>query len=166
MITQAKLKERLFYDAESGEFIWLVARRKDRLGKVAGANHSKGYRVICISGNYYFCHRLAWLYVHGKWPDGQIDHINANKSDNRISNLRDVSGSQNRQNIYAAMASNKSSGVLGVHWHKRGGKWRSSIRANGKQIHLGLFDSIEEAKGAYLKAKKEFHPFGEIAKCH
>ena len=104
----------------------------------------------------YLGYRLAWLYVHGKLPDGDIDHINGKPSDDRIKNLRDVSRSVNLQNQRAAR-SNNSSGLLGVFFQKTMNKWTSKIQLDWKTKSLGYFDTAEEAHAAYLKAKRELH---------
>jgi hypothetical protein len=99
-------------------------------------------------------HRAAWLYVHGKWPNGQIDHINGDRSDNRISNLRDVSHSVNQQNVHRPRRDN-ASGFLGVTRQKN--LWTSQVTVSGKTLHLGLFKTPEEAASAYLEAKRKHH---------
>ena len=95
-ITQAKLKELLSYDPETGDFTWLVGRKM--AGKKAGSPHNQGYFTIRISRKLYLSHRLAWLYVYGAFPKIDLDHINGVKSDTRIDNLRECSESQNQWN--------------------------------------------------------------------
>lgn len=161
MITQARLKEVVSYDPETGVFTWHNVR-SDMHGKEAGWSDKYGYRHFQVDGKYYSAHRMAWLYVHGRMPSGHIDHIDRSTNNNRIANLRDVTPAQNLQNIEGPRPHNKSSGVLGVSWHKKGKRWRAMICVNRKQIHIGFFDSKEEAGKAYLLAKKQFHPFGEV----
>jgi len=157
-ITQQQLMELLKYDAHSGVFIWLVDRgRKAKAGAVAGCIRPDGYRSIIICGRSYRAHRLAWLYVHGKWPVLDIDHLNGNGDDNRIANLRDVTTSVNCQNQRRATVKNVS-GVLGVSFHKRTGKYQAKIKLDGKSIYLGLFATPELAGDAYLQAKRSLHP--------
>ena len=99
MLTQAELKQLLIYDPVTGVFINRVTRNSQALiGNEAGTNHPDGYRHMKINHKCYLAHRLAWLYVHGEWPDGQIDHINGNRKDNRIENLRLVCNKQNSEN--------------------------------------------------------------------
>lgn len=95
-------------------------------------------------------HRLAWLYVYGEWPDAEIDHINGNTGDNRISNLRPATRAQNGAN--RGRQTNNASGVKGVCWHAQSGKWRAMIRISGKSRHLGLFNDIGAAAAAYARA--------------
>jgi hypothetical protein len=99
-LTAERLREILGYDPETGLFTRLVRTGRIRAGEVAGTAHSRGYRSIVIDGRVYLSHRLAWLYVHGEWPPEQIDHINRNRADNRLVNLRAAKQSQN--NVRAA----------------------------------------------------------------
>lgn len=108
----------------------------------------------------YAAHRLAWLIVTGRWPEHTIDHINGDPSDNRFCNLREATAAENLRHR-GIMKSNKS-GVKGVHWFKQYNKWRAIIVARGKQIFLGHFDNIEDAKAAYRQAAVELH--GEFAR--
>lgn len=156
-LTAARLRELLHYDPETGVFVRLNSMRSDRIGKQATGLHSKGYARIFVEDRKHYAHRLAWLYVHGKWPDGDIDHINHDKTDNRIENLRDVSRSTNAENLIGAKSHNRSSGLLGVSWHKAAAKWSASIQTEGVPRHLGLFQTKREAHDAYLKAKRSLH---------
>lgn len=157
-LTAERLKDILQYDRDSGVFTWLIAMKGTHKGSVAGStNRVTGYLSVCIGDSRYYQHRLAWLYEHGGWPDGQIDHINGDKSDNRINNLRDVTSSENQQNKRAA-ASNSASGYLGVIFNKQCGKWQARITVVGKQYHIGLFDDPKDAYEAYVLAKRERHP--------
>ena len=118
---------------------------------MADASNGALYRRIQLDGRKYKAHRLAWLYLFGEWPKGQIDHINRNSLDNRIANLRDVSQSENQHN--RPEQANNTSGVKGVHWHKQKMRWQAAIRINGKLIHLGLFGTKEEAAYARFHAE-------------
>jgi hypothetical protein len=126
---------------------------------LAGSKDRKGYVIIRVDNNVYKAHRLAWLYVYGEWPDGEIDHINRNKSDNRIENLRVVTRSQNQMNI--AAYSNNSAGIKGVVWHEGRQHWRAYIKIDGQLIDLGHFSDIDDAKQARLEAETEL--FGKFA---
>jgi len=152
-----ELRATLNYDHLTGLFTWAVRRKGGRgIGKKAGFIMSHGYVGICIGGRDYTAHRLAWLHVHGVWPTANIDHINGNRSDNRIANLRDVNQSVNMQNVYAPKSNNKS-GYRGVSWHKQRNKFTARIKVDGKYRSLGLHDSAEAAAAAYMKSKRALH---------
>ena len=105
----------------------------------------------------YLAHRLAWLYVYGVWPVGQVDHINHNRADNMIKNIRDTTSFGNQQNQIKANVRNKSTGLLGTSFHKGTGKYQAKIVCNGKQIYIGIFETAKEAHKAYLKTKRKLH---------
>ena len=152
-----KLKDALNYNPDTGEFIWKISKSGNRgIGSIIGTVDFKGYLRVKFENNSYYGHRLAWLYTHGKWPDGVIDHIDGNPLNNRISNLRDVSHSVNSQNQVKRRSDNKS-GFLGVSFDMNAGKFRAVIQAGGRSKHLGLFLNPEEAHDAYLAAKRELH---------
>lgn len=158
MLTQERLKELLDYDPETGVFV----RKKNvrggfSIGDIAGTINDNGYRIINIDGKRYRAHRLAWLYVYGVHPSAYLDHINRDRSDNRINNLREVNKQQNSWNHGGNIAN--TSGFTGVSWHKKSNKWRAAIRVNYVQRALGYFDTKEEAHAAYVQAKVEHHNF-------
>ncbi len=156
ILTQERLKELLHYNPETGIFTWKISPRANvKSGNVAGYS-AHGHIQITIDRKAYMSHRLAWLYVHGTWPIGQIDHINCIKTDNRIINLRDVSHSVNMQNIHNPQKNN-SCNYRGVYFFKPMNKYASRIRANGKSYFLGYFDKAEDAGMAYVKAKSNLH---------
>jgi hypothetical protein len=115
-----------------------------------------------IDGKRYLAHRLAWLYTHGAWPHKLLDHRNRVTGDNRIDNLREATGSQNKANQLTN--TNNTSGFKGVYWSKQNAKWQAGIRHQGKQKHLGCFNTKEDAHTAYCTAatqlKGEFAYFG------
>lgn len=151
------LRELLSYDHDTGQFTRLKAvARKTKVGSIAGWKDAQGYIQVTVNGNRHKAHRLAWLYVYGHWPTGQIDHINGNRSDNRLLNLRDASHGENVQNRRRAN-SNSKTGILGVSLHRPTGRWKAQIRIDQKSIHLGLFDTKEAARDAYLTAKRRIH---------
>lgn len=157
-LNSTRLKELLKYDSETGIFTWIVKRRGTKKSKIAGTVHPKyKYHYICIDEQKYFLHRLAWFYMYDKWPDSQLDHINHNKSDNRIFNLREVTAAQNMQNVRAAR---NPSGLIGITFSRN--RWVPSIRVNGVKKYLGVYKTPEEAHAAYIKAKRELHPFGTL----
>jgi hypothetical protein len=154
MITQKYLKERLNYNHVTGEFIWINSKSNGtRNGSVAGGMAGKGYRRIMIDGFNYKEHRLAWLYFHGSLPS-MLDHINGNRSDNRIKNLRIVSPIENQRNMKAY--STNTSGIVGVRFDKRMKKWHARINVKSKSIHLGVFSNKEDAIKKRIAAEKEY----------
>ena len=158
-LTAERLRELLHYDPETGIFIWRVniAHSRSKSGATAGNFNQDGYRIIGIGRRSYCAGRLAWLYIHGCWPTKKIDHRNGQVSDNKITNLRDVSTSVNGQNQRKAMSSNYSCGLLGVTFNKRAKKWQASIELDGKSHYIGLFQSPVAAHTAYLSAKRILH---------
>jgi len=121
-------------------------------GSVAGCTDRDGYLKVCIKSRFYRLHRLAWLYIYGTWPKNQIDHINRNRSDNRICNLRDVTNQQNMCN--AGTYNTNTSGRAVVYWDKRDSRWRACIVNKGKYLSLGYFKTFDEAVAARLAAER------------
>lgn len=150
------------YDPETGVFTRrrAVGRHgRHKKGTIAKAANSRGYTVIRVDGVLHGAHRLAWLYHHGEWPN-VIDHINGDRSDNRICNLRNVTQTENMQNLKKAPINSKS-GLLGAHLFPRCKRWTARIRINGVSRRLGLFDTAQEAHEAYMAAKRRYHSTGE-----
>ena len=147
-----KFKEELQYDPFTGRFLRLKAKKIERIGLYAEKEHPNGYLQIYVLNKNYLAHRLAWFFYYGVWPEKQIDHINENKKDNRICNLRDVSQSINLANQKNPQRNN-TSGYRGVSYKKRDAKFQAQIFVNKKYISIGYFDSAEEAHKAYLKFK-------------
>ena len=144
------MKDLLSYDPLTGVFRWKVARGHIvKAGDVAGSTRPDGYHSIYVQGKRYLAHRLAWYFVHGDWPEGEIDHVDGNRSNNAISNLEDVTG---RENVRRGMARyGKKSGLpVGVSIHYNG--FRADACINGKPTYLGRFDHPEQAHQAYLEA--------------
>lgn len=155
-ISQARLKALLNYDPDTGVFTYAMPRPKVRVGNVAGHVHKgHGYRQIKLDGVMYLAHRLAWLYVHGEWPTDLLDHINRNRLDNRIVNLRQSDKFLNRQNV--AVPCNSTSGVTGVTWNKVLQKWHARISLRGRRHHVGWYYSKEEAVDARKRAQAAMH---------
>lgn len=151
-----KVKQLFDYDPKTGVLRWRVSRRgKTTPGQVAGNIQGNGYRYVPFCGRLIGAHRVIWLYVNGVWPTGDIDHINRDRGDNRIENLRDVTRSQNMRNSIRKRTN--ASPYQGVCFDKASGKWMASITTNYKQMHLGRYDTAEEAHNAYVKASKEIH---------
>ena len=152
----------LAYDPETGKFHWLA--RPDRSpqwnGRYAGTEAgsliaSTGYLSIRLDSKAYQAHHLAWLIVHGNLPPVSIDHINRDKTDNRIANLRLATLAEN--NLNAPIRSNNTSGFKGVSLHRATGKWMAMIAVGGRSTYLGLFASKQEAADAYAAAGRRLH---------
>jgi hypothetical protein len=151
------LRKRLRYEPETGKLFWLECEEVHRSGRAA---HNKeaftpktkhGYLHGSIDGKKLYSHRVAWAIYHGAWPQKQVDHINGDRADNRISNLREVSNAENAKNR-GLMPHNKS-GVCGVYWCKANQNWVASIKMDGKNKHLGSFSDISDAKEARKEAQ-------------
>lgn len=151
-----EIKNFLDYCPETGLFTWVVDAAKNvKAGKIAGCIQSHGYIYIALKKKRYSAHRLAWFFCYGKWPTKHIDHINGNKTDNRIENLREATTSENGQN--RAANKNTKTGFKGVTAHNK--KFRAEITHQGKTHYLGVFMTAKEASEAYKKAAKQLHPF-------
>lgn len=173
--TVAELAAILDYDRESGRLTWSprgpeeftcvenertrVASRwnKLRAGKEAGHVVDAGYRVVCIEGKTYQSHRIAVALTIGQWPDGEVDHINHDRTDNSLRNLRVVTSAENSRN--RSLPRHSTSGAIGVHFHRPSGKWHARIWAGDKRIHIGSFERREDAEAARICASAEngFH---------
>ena len=162
-ITPEIVRELLDYDPETGALTWREREEKwfktgraystwnsRYAGKSAlSSNSGQGYLRGRILGHFRFAHRVAYAHFHGAWPSQEIDHINQDRSDNRIKNLREVSHSQNMRN--QSRRSDNTSGYCGVHRDKKRGGWEARITIKGRYTHLGYFDS----KTAAINARKE-----------
>jgi hypothetical protein len=153
------VSEYLKYYPNTGLFYWIKNTGKKNANSLAGSYMSKGYKQIGFKGKMVLAHRLAWFFEYGVFPAFDIDHVNGNKDDNSIINLRECTNAQNSQNETKARINNLT-GFLGV--IRNGDRYLSRITLNGKGIRLGLFNTAQEAHEAYLKAKRELHEFCTI----
>lgn len=156
-MTQERLKSLLRYDPETGVFVWLVKPSKRRaLGSIAGGiDRGLGYVVIRIGGISFLAHRLAWLYMTGEWPHGIVDHQDTVRSNNRWTNLRDVTNAVNMQNQRRATAGSRS-GLLGA-IALPNGRFQAMIKINGKSRHISMHDTAAAAHQAYVTMKRQVH---------
>ena len=146
----------LEYNQETGQFIWKLSTCKTKAGSVAGYINSNGYMIVGLFGKKYRLHRLAWLLTHGQWPDGTIDHINCNRTDNRLCNLRNVSQSVNVQNVRSPTAAN-TSGFLGVYWSDKRRGFMASVKLKKKGKRRGPYKTAERAYVSYVHLKRMHH---------
>jgi hypothetical protein len=175
LLSPELLRKLLRYQPETGKLFWLRRDSNqfpcDRIAnswnaRCAGkeaftADNGVGYRIGAVFGIKLKAHRVCWAIAKGRWPEGEIDHINGIKSDNRLCNLRDATRSQNQHNRGAY--ANNESGFKGVHWSKSKNGWGAQISIHGKSAWLGLFDTPEAAHAAYCKASAELHgEFGRV----
>lgn len=145
----------LSYDAHTGELRWASPGKKRVVGALAGTKDTTGYLRVRYDGKRVLVHRLCWFIHTGRWPESQIDHRNGNKSDNRASNLREASAQQNQHNV--GLRRDNESGFKGVCFCRRTGKWSANIRTDGKNKHLGRFNTKEEAARAYQEKSMVLH---------
>lgn len=162
MVTQKELHD-LFGYREDGNLVRRVAVRGPggQIGRAIGSTSNGGkkrpdkkYRITKISGEYYYVHKLIYLFHHGYMPE-QVDHINRDALDNRIENLREATGSQNCAN--RKLFKNNTSGARGVSWDKTRGKWAAHASVNGVQKKLGYYDDLEAAAEQAKNARIKFH---------
>lgn len=156
-LTQERLRELLHYAPDTGVFTWRVDRSpRVRAGDRPASPTKAGYLRAGVDGQLHYLHRLAWLYVHGEWPAGVVDHVNGDRTDNRIENLRDVAHAVNMQNLKRARVDNKTK-LLGVYLRKDTGRYSANLKAPEGKRSLGCFATAEEAHVAYINAKRNMH---------
>ena len=153
MLTQEDALSLFEYNPDSGYLIWKTNIGRGRKRKRAGTKHIEGYRSITVRGFRLLEHRLIWLFVYGNFPEGDIDHINGIRDDNRLINLRNVSRNHNNLN---------RSGDIGVCFYSRDSIWVAYIGVNYMKIHLGRFKTKEEAVLARKNAEEFYYPSVKI----
>lgn len=156
-LTIPLLRELLDYDPDTGAFKWAVDRSNVKAGTPTGCTAVNGYTIIRICGKAMLAHRLAWMHFYQEDPPKLIDHINGEKTNNRIKNLRAGDKVLNGQNQRKAQANNKSSGLLGVAYIRHIKKFAAYIDKDGRRQYLGWFADKNEAHAAYIEAKRELH---------
>ena len=151
------LKKYFAFDPETGVLKWIVKHGNRRPGHVAGCLTDCGYLVASLDGIQYRVHRIGWALHYGEWPVSGLDHINTDKTDNRIVNLRLASDWENQANV-GKMSKPASSVHKGVVWHKKSQRWRARIRVHGRgRLDLGCFKNEEDAARAYAEAAALYH---------
>ena len=151
-----RLHEVLVYNADTGALVWAKYSRRVQAGSTAGhCDRLSGYIVVWVDGKNYRAHRIAWKLHYGVDPVGEMDHVNGNRSDNRIANLRCCSPAENLWNSKTRRDS--STGYKGVTYQKRSGKFVARIATNKTQKYLGLFEEASMAHEAYRNASKVLH---------
>lgn len=178
-LTYDEISKLLKYDPETGKFYWLPrpvemfpgtgfkggaeSKAKTWNARYAGKEaftslHNRGYVQGGILGRGYLAHRVAWVLTTGEWPRDQIDHINGDRTDNRICNLREVSNAENARNM--SVSKRNKSGVVGVFWDGRLKKWTACIGENSRTKYLGSFEDLQQAIAARERAlaERKFHP--------
>lgn len=167
--TPEVLRQLLRYEPETGKLFWKERGPEQAVWNRAWAGKETftapsghGYRVGHINGRKYYAHRVAFACFHGKWPDEHVDHINGDRGDNRIANLRPASNSENMRNMRTPR-SNKS-GAKGVSWSSNRMKWEARIRTGNGSKFLGHFDTVSDAAEAYKRAARQYH--GSFARMH
>lgn len=157
-ITHKRLLEVLTYDPTTGEFTANINRGPLKAGQKLGNPHKDGYVRLMIDRKEYLGHRLAWLYMTGEWPNGELDHKNRIRSDNRWENLRLATGHGNWQNI--VLPKSNTSGAKGICYDKSHGRWKVQIGHNGQRISLGYYSDLEDAK--QVRAEAAYRLYGEF----
>lgn len=163
-LTLFELRDHMKYDPETGIFIRLKSRFKKYVGKQAGFVNEHGYVILGILGNVCRAHQLAWLYIYGEYPSQPLDHIDGDRANNAIQNLRLTDVVSNSHNIHKAYSNNVTTGLLGANYCKTNKKYLSRIMVKGKMHNLGRFSNAIDAHNAYMTAKAELHPSSTAAK--
>lgn len=156
LLSAREARRLLDYDPLTGAMRWKIWPRTGRPnGREIRATNAQGYRVVTVGGRQYRVHRVAWLVTYGVWPKELLDHVNGIRTDNRLINLREANRAENNRN--RGMSRNNTTGFKGVIFCRDRNKWQAKIYRNNKAVHLGRFNSPQEAYAAYCKASREYH---------
>ncbi|AUX94248.1 HNH endonuclease [Mixta gaviniae] len=155
LLTHEYLIDNLYYNKETGLFTWVKPRKRITVGSYAGCQNLAGYITICLDKKIYRAHRLAWFFINGSWPDGEIDHINGIKTDNRISNLRQATRSENQRNQNAPKTN--TSGIKGVSWDKKHKRWHAQCMVDKKLYNIGRYKDKADAEIAVRLFRTRHH---------
>jgi hypothetical protein len=161
--TIEEIQELVRVDISTGDVVWAKNRKgRARAGDRVGSVGSHGYFETSIANKRVLLHHVVWASAYGEWPTDGIDHIDGDRQNNAISNLRLATKSQNGRN--RPKQANNKSGCKGVSWHAQAQKWRATIMHNRKQHYLGLFDDVETAAAAYRSASVRLHgEYGRVS---
>ena len=159
-LTAERLRALIDYNPSTGEMTWRVSRGNVAAGAPVAVSLSRGYRIMGVDYIKYPAHRLAWLYVHGEWPNQHLDHINGIRADNRMCNLREATGTQNNMN--SDRRCDSSNLFRGVTFNKQKRRWQAKY----SNEHVGFFRTPEEANIAYLAEVNRQMPSGFELPCH
>lgn len=156
-LTAGRLRSVLTYFPIAGCFYWrLRTSNRIKVGDLAGAPHNAGYIQIMVDGENHLAHRLAWLHFYGEWPAQEVDHMNGDRLDNGITNLRDVPNAINMQNLRGPTSKN-TSGFLGVSWSAKDRTWVAHISLRNRSHYVGSYDDPATAYAAYIARKRLMH---------
>jgi len=155
-LTQEHLKKLLHYDSDTGEWTWLRRNgtKRPQAGNISNQGRSAGYRRICVDGKSYYSSHLVFLYMTGEFPNGEVDHIDRNRSNDKWSNLRITTHTKNCQN--RGIRNDNTSGYPGVSFNTQSNRWKADICVDGVRIYLGKFIFLEDAIEARKFAEKTY----------
>lgn len=149
------LRKLFEYNEQTGILYWSVNKGRATKGDIAGTNHNKGYLSVQIDKTAYLLHRVIWCIYYGQWPSKFIDHIDLNKKNNKINNLRLATRANNCQNHARRIDSNSS--IKGVTWHVRLNKWQARVQIDNKRVHLGYFHNLMDAEKRITDVRSNLH---------
>jgi len=147
------------FDYIDGELIRKNSKRSHLNGKIAGGINGCGYRIIKYKNQTIYAHHLVWFYHYGKWPEKDIDHINRDRHDNRIENIREATKAENAQNIIPRKHNSTGTRIPGVSWNSRLKKYKVTIVKDYVYYHGGYYNNLEEAELVSFRLRKQMFPF-------